>query len=78
MAGAEGIQPDPDRIWDLLELEAPNNISELRTILGMFQYLGKFAPRLAMVMEPMSELLRAALLGYGDHTKNRHSGRRRN
>ena len=32
-----GVQPDPARVKALLELSPPNNIRELRTVLGMFQ-----------------------------------------
>ena len=42
LIGGDGIKPDPERIEALLELSRPNNVSELRTVLGMFQYLAKF------------------------------------
>ncbi len=40
------------------ELDPPTNVSELRTILGMFQYLGKFTYNLSTVMKPMTDLLK--------------------
>ena len=36
--GGDGIKPDPERVEALLELSRQNNVTELRTLLGMFQY----------------------------------------
>ena len=33
----DGIKPDPERVEVLLKLSRPNNVSELITVLGMFQ-----------------------------------------
>ena len=38
LTGGDGIKPDPERVEALLELSRSNNVSELRTMLGMFQY----------------------------------------
>ena len=55
--GDDGIKLDPGRIEALLELSRPNNVSELRTVLGMFQYLAKFD--MSSVMTPMTDLLKS-------------------
>ena len=55
---ANGIQPVPDRMQVLLELDPPTNVSELRSTLGMFQYLGRFAYSLSAVMKPVSKLIK--------------------
>ncbi len=59
VVSTSGIEPDPDRVQALLDLEPPNDLSELRMILGMFQYLGKFAYNLSSVMKPMTDLLKS-------------------
>ena len=59
LIGKDGIQPDPERVRCLLEMDPPTNVSELRTALGMFQYLGKFAHNLSSVMKPMTDLLKS-------------------
>ena len=59
LVGKDGIQPDPERVKSLLEMEAPTNISELRTALGMFQWLGKFLQDLSATMKPMTGLLQS-------------------
>ena len=35
LIGDDGIKPDPERVEALLELSRPNNVSELRTVLGI-------------------------------------------
>ena len=55
----DGIKPDPERVEALLELSRPNNISELRTVLGMFQYLAKFVYDMSSVIKPMTDLFKS-------------------
>ena len=38
-------------------MKSPENISELRHFLGMVNQLGKFAPQLATITQPLCELL---------------------
>ena len=38
-------------------MKAPENISELRRLLGMVNQLGKFTSRLATITQPLHELL---------------------
>ena len=64
-----GAKPDPARIKALLELSPPNNISELRTVLGTFPYLAKFAYNMSTVMKPMTDLLRADVCWSWDHAQ---------
>ena len=59
LIGGDGIKPDPERVEALLELSRPNNVSELRTVLGMFQYLAKFVFDMSSVMKPMTDLLKS-------------------
>ena len=37
----------------------PNNVPELRRVMGMINYLGRFIPNLATEMHPMSDLLKS-------------------
>ena len=55
LIGGDGIKPDPERVEALLELTRPNNVSELRTVLGMFQYLVKFVYDMSLVIKPMTD-----------------------
>ena len=62
LTGGDGIKPNPDRVEALLKLSRPNNVSELRTVLGMFQYLGKFVYDMSSVMKPMTDLLKSDVI----------------
>ena len=59
LIGGDGIKPDPERVESLLELSRPNNVSERRTVLGMFQYLAMFVYDMSSMMKPMIELLKS-------------------
>ena len=54
----KGIQPSKDKIEVMLELPPPSAIPELKRSLGMTQYLGKYVPNFAEVLQPMLELLK--------------------
>ena len=55
----DGIKPDPEVVEALLELSRTNNVSELRTVLGMFQYLSKFVYNMSAVMKLMTDVLKS-------------------
>ena len=55
----DGIKPDPETVEALLELSRLNNVSELRTVLSMFQYLATFVYDMSSVMKPMTDLLKS-------------------
>ena len=53
-----GIRPDPDKVKAIRQLSPPADVQELRRILGMVNYLGRYIPRLSTVGQPLYELLR--------------------
>ena len=57
---AVGVSPDPEKVKAITELQAPTNVPELRRLIRIISYLGRFIPNLASVMRrPMSELLKS-------------------
>lgn len=54
---SDGLKPDPGKIEAIREMEAPRNKNELQTILGMVNYLARFAPNLSSLTSPMRQLL---------------------
>lgn len=54
----DGIQPNADRVAAIRNMAPPTNVTELRRVIGMINYLGRFVPNLASVMKPMSDLLK--------------------
>lgn len=55
---AEGVKPDPGKIAAIREMEVPKSRAELETVLGMVNYLAKFAPSLSEINAPMRQLLK--------------------
>jgi len=55
---ANGIYPDPGKVEAITKMKAPENVTEVRRITGMVNFVGRFVPRLADVMQPLNELLR--------------------
>ena len=55
----QGVSPDPEKVRAIQELSPPQNVSQLRQVLGMINYIGRFLPNLSTVISPMSELLKS-------------------
>uniref|UniRef100_A0AAZ3PVE5 ribonuclease H n=1 Tax=Oncorhynchus tshawytscha TaxID=74940 RepID=A0AAZ3PVE5_ONCTS len=55
---ATGIKPDPQKVFAIKEMEPPKNHAELETVLGMANYLAKFAPSLSNANAPLRQLLK--------------------
>lgn len=64
-----GVKPDPDKVKAIRELPTPQNVQELRRVLGMFTYLGKYIPNLSTVGQPLYELLRSKTVWTWDHAQ---------
>ena len=48
------------------DLKEPTNVKELRRVIGMVQYLGKFVFDLSTIMKPMTDLLKStSVLSWG-------------
>lgn len=52
-----GYKADDDKIKGIRQLKVPTSIKELRRILGMVNYLGKFIENLSELTEPLRKLL---------------------
>ena len=58
--GKNGVKPDPEKVRAIVELSPPTSVSELRRLLGMINYLGKFLPDLSTVLQPLNDLLKGS------------------
>ena len=52
------IKPDAKKIQGIKRLMAPKNKLELQSLLGMFNYLGKFIPNLAAKTQDLRTLVK--------------------
>ena len=53
---SEGILPDPAKVEAITRMPRPRSKTEVRRLLGMINYLGKFLPQLSDVSEPLRNL----------------------
>ena len=54
---AEGVHPSPEKVQAIVDAPSPDTVTELRSLLGMLQYYGKFLPNLSTLLHPLYNLL---------------------
>ena len=54
---SDGIRADDKKVTAVKEMPQPQNITDLRSFLGLCQQLAKFSHKLASLMEPLRSLL---------------------
>ncbi len=54
---SEGVRPIVEKIAAVQELPEPTNVGELRALLGIVNYYGKYVHQLATILEPFHHLL---------------------
>ncbi|XP_025116120.1 uncharacterized protein K02A2.6-like [Pomacea canaliculata] len=52
-----GISPDPGKVEAIIAMPDPTNVLELRRMLGMYNFLGRYLPSLSTVLQPLTQLL---------------------
>ena len=52
-----GVQPIAERIKALVELPSPTNFTEICSVIGMINYIGRLIPHLSTIMQPITSLL---------------------
>ena len=55
---ANGLKPDPTKLKAIQDIPPPVNKKELHTMLGMINYLAKFALQLSETTKPIRDLLK--------------------
>ena len=54
---ADGIRPTSDKVKAIRELKQPNDVHQLRVLLGLVNYYAKFIPNQATLLSPWYKLL---------------------
>ena len=49
--------PDPDKTQAIMQLEQPNNVTEVRRYLGMLNQMSKFVPNFSSKTKPLRDLI---------------------
>ena len=55
---AEGSHTTEDKLQAIVQAPTLKNVQELRSILGLINYYGKFIPYAATILHPLNNLLR--------------------
>ena len=58
LISTRGVSPDPGRVEDILKLSDPTNKTQLQSLLGSINQLGKFSPRITELTLPIRALLK--------------------
>ena len=58
---ADGIRMGEDRINAIIDMKIPTTIKELRSVLGTVNFVRKFIPNLATIIEPLVALTRKSV-----------------
>lgn len=53
-----GIRPDEDKVRAIQSVQSPRNVTELKRVLGMINFLGDTIPDLQRIVHPLFPLLR--------------------
>lgn len=53
-----GLQVDPAKVDAILKISAPQNVSEVRRLIGMASWYRRFIPNFATIIAPLTNLLR--------------------
>ena len=54
---ADGLQPTQEKVRAIVKAPAPQNVSQLRSFLGLVNYYAKFLPQLSSTLSPLYRLL---------------------
>ncbi|XP_049870353.1 uncharacterized protein K02A2.6-like [Pectinophora gossypiella] len=54
----DGVHTTPEKIEAILKVPVPQNVSELRSFLGLVMYYAKFVSNISTVLSPLYKLLR--------------------
>uniref|UniRef100_K7F1W6 ribonuclease H n=1 Tax=Pelodiscus sinensis TaxID=13735 RepID=K7F1W6_PELSI len=54
---ATGLHKSPSKVKAIVEAPPPQNVSQLRSFLGLLNYYGRFISQLATLLKPLHELL---------------------
>ncbi|GFR84453.1 Pol polyprotein [Elysia marginata] len=56
--GQEGISPEPQKIQAIVNTKKPSSVSELRSFLGMTQFVSRYIESYSTITEPLRKLTR--------------------
>lgn len=67
----QGLRPDPTKLEAIAEAPTPENVTQLKSFLGMLNYYGRFIPNLSNLLHPLHNLLKRDILWKWDDLSER-------
>lgn len=55
---SEGLKPDEKKVKSIVDMDPPQNLTELQSFMGMINYLNRFSPVIAQTSEPLRQLMK--------------------
>lgn len=71
--GKSGISSYPEKIMSIINTPAPSTPNEVKSLLGMAQYVARFIPDHAAITEHLRKLTLQDATWNGRHLKSKHS-----
>ena len=62
LISAEGLKPDPTKITAVLSIPTSTDQQDIRSLIGIVNYLQKFSPNLSDITAPLRELLQEDIM----------------
>ena len=56
--GLDGVSPDPKKVEAIQQARTPENVKEVRSLLGLTNYVSRFIPQYADITKPLRDLTR--------------------
>ena len=53
-----GVEPTPEKVQEILNMPPPTNVSDVRTLMGVVQFLSRFIPNLSATSGAIRQLLK--------------------
>ena len=66
---SNGVQADPRKIETIKNMQPPRNVSEMKSLLGLTQYVSRFIPNYASITAPLRALTHQKV-SYGNGKPN--------
>lgn len=65
----KGIRPAESKVRTIREFREPKSVSEVRSFLGLVQFVGQFIPNLASRTEPLRKMIRGETCTFGNEQR---------
>ena len=72
---AKGIKPDPKKVDNITAMKPPQSTSEVKSLLGMAQYVSHFIPEYAIITAPLRNLTKQNVVWKWDEEEQRGTKR---